>query len=149
MAAKQLIAEKLKRTIQNARKAWWVLLFIVAYMVFAWVFLGTNCFFASTVGIPCPGCGGTRAVAALFQGDLSQSLHYHPLLIPSVLFFIAYTVVSFTREQKPPYLERVLIIYGIILLGVYAVRMILMFPDEPPMVINEQAILMRFLGLFR
>lgn len=147
MAGKQF-AKKLKRTLQNAKDAWWVLLIIVIYMVVGRLLLGTNCLFASIFGIPCPGCGGTRAVVALCRGDISQSFHYHPLLIPSVLLFITYTAISFTREQKPRFLERTLIVYAIILLGVYAVRMVLMFPDEPPMVINERAVLMRIISVF-
>ncbi len=42
------------------------------------------CFFLSVLGIYCPGCGGTRAVIALFQGRFLLSLWYHPL----VLYFV-------------------------------------------------------------
>lgn len=38
------------------------------------------CLFDTVFGIYCPGCGGTRAVAALFQGRFLQSLWYHPLI---------------------------------------------------------------------
>lgn len=38
------------------------------------------CFFSRVVGFYCPGCGGTRAVEALFHGRLLQALWYHPLV---------------------------------------------------------------------
>lgn len=39
------------------------------------------CPFSALLGIYCPGCGGTRAVAALLQGRLLLSFWYHPLVL--------------------------------------------------------------------
>ncbi len=39
------------------------------------------CTFLSVLGFYCPGCGGTRAVAALLHGHLLHSLWYHPLVM--------------------------------------------------------------------
>lgn len=36
------------------------------------------CFFANTTGLPCPGCGMTRATAALLKGQWGLALQYHP-----------------------------------------------------------------------
>lgn len=38
------------------------------------------CMFYTTTGFYCPGCGGTRAVFALFRGDILESLFYHPVV---------------------------------------------------------------------
>ncbi|MEO8503317.1 MAG: DUF2752 domain-containing protein [Acidobacteriota bacterium] len=37
------------------------------------------CFVRRFVGLPCPGCGMTRAFAALAHGDLAAAWHWHPL----------------------------------------------------------------------
>lgn len=43
------------------------------------------CFFSNVWGIYCPGCGGTRAAAALVRGQLIKSFWYHPLVPYSVI----------------------------------------------------------------
>jgi hypothetical protein len=37
------------------------------------------CPFAVFSGLPCPGCGMSRSLFALLQGNLALALHYHPL----------------------------------------------------------------------
>lgn len=45
------------------------------------------CFFSEVLGIYCPGCGGTRAVAALIHGRFLQALWYHPLVPYGAVLF--------------------------------------------------------------
>jgi len=37
------------------------------------------CIFRSTTGLPCPGCGLTRAFVSAAHGNLALSLHFHRL----------------------------------------------------------------------
>jgi len=46
--------------------------------------LPTLCWFRLTTGIPCPGCGLTRAVTLLMHGRLGASLAMHPFGIAAV-----------------------------------------------------------------
>lgn len=46
--------------------------------------LPTVCWFRLTTGIPCPGCGLTRAVALLLHGRLLASLAMHPFGLAAV-----------------------------------------------------------------
>lgn len=41
-------------------------------------------------GFYCPGCGGTRAVKALLQGDILKSILYHPVVFPGVLLYLLF-----------------------------------------------------------
>jgi Protein of unknown function (DUF2752) len=43
------------------------------------------CPVAVFTGVPCPGCGMTRAFSHLVNGDLSSALDFHPLVIPIVV----------------------------------------------------------------
>ena len=42
------------------------------------------CPFKLLTGVPCPGCGMTRAYLYLFEGDIQGAFYFHPLfwLIP-------------------------------------------------------------------
>lgn len=51
---------------------------------------GVGCGFRASTGFYCPGCGGTRAVYALFHGKLLESLYCHPAVLPSLLFYLIF-----------------------------------------------------------
>ncbi|MBO7516032.1 MAG: DUF2752 domain-containing protein [Lachnospiraceae bacterium] len=45
-------------------------------------------------GLYCPGCGGTHALKALAHGQIAKSLHFHPLVLPTVVFTAVYLVAQ-------------------------------------------------------
>jgi hypothetical protein len=63
-------------------------------LTLASIFLGIVAFrlpfcpLASVLGVPCPGCGLTRATLALAQGDLKGALMLHPLVLVLAPLFI-------------------------------------------------------------
>ena len=69
-----------------------VLVLIVFYIIY--VAIGKppifNCWIYDKFGIYCPGCGCTRAVIYLFQGDIIKSLYYNPTVLYSVIVLIIY-----------------------------------------------------------
>jgi hypothetical protein len=63
------------------------------------------CPMASTFGIPCPGCGLTRATLALLHGNVRAALHFHPLvwlLSPLFIGFVGVAVLELLRDPSRP-----------------------------------------------
>lgn len=52
------------------------------------------CMFHSLTGYFCPGCGGTRATEALFQGHFLVSAADYPLLMYTVIMYIIFMVTQ-------------------------------------------------------
>ena len=46
------------------------------------------CLFKAVFHVDCPGCGFQRSFIALLKGNIYESLHFYPALIPMLLFFI-------------------------------------------------------------
>jgi len=63
----------------------------------------TACFMKQAFGLPCPGCGGTRAVWALMHGQLLKAIYYHAFaaysIVLYVLFFITHTLHKVTNGK--------------------------------------------------
>ncbi len=59
---------------------------------------------AALFGLPCPGCGLTRASLAVLHGDFLAALHFHPLvfvLAPVYLLLVGAALVGFVRGPAP------------------------------------------------
>jgi heme/copper-type cytochrome/quinol oxidase subunit 4 len=127
--------------LKELKRSWGVLALCTLYVIFASLFLGTGCLFASTTGFPCIGCGGTRAAFALMHGDITESLRFHPLLIPAAILFGSYVVVFlFWGKEKADKLNKALVIFTIAAVILFVVRMILFFPHTEPMKYNFESV---------
>jgi len=93
------------------------------------------CIMYHVIGLPCPACGMTRAFISLASLEFGQAFRYHPL------FFLVPFVPLLGLERLT---ERRRNILAFTLLGVlvvvWIVRMVLLFPDTPPMVFNENSL---------
>jgi len=93
------------------------------------------CPMASVFGVPCPGCGLTRATLALAHGDVQHALELHPLvLVLSPLFIWAMSSAALgyvrgpraPRPARPWLASRTVTVFGSVLLfatlGVWGAR---------------------------
>ncbi len=106
---------------------------------------GNACLFKNFTGIPCPGCGMTRAFFSLAKLDFSTAFYYHPLFLLPVFVGV---IMAFKRNRfiKCLYNNNILWLCVLILvLVVWVIRMKFLFPDNPPMDINTNAVLQKIL----
>ena len=62
-----------------------------------------SCPFYQATGLLCPGCGATRALAALARGQFAQALQYNAFVVvalPIALTFAANAYLSAMRGQR-------------------------------------------------
>jgi hypothetical protein len=64
------------------------------------------CPIRALLGIPCPGCGLTRALLLCFHGDFAASLDLHPLapalLAQTIILFAAYSFLRAKSMEAAP-----------------------------------------------
>jgi len=72
--------------------------FIVYYFVLVPILPPNACVFLQIFHIYCPGCGGTRAVGALLQGDFLSSVWYHPVVLYTIVVFGGF-MLTHTMER--------------------------------------------------
>ena len=90
-------------TRKELRRTLIVLLVLAPFAFGLWIKFPI-CPTAAAFGIPCPGCGLTRATLALLHGDLRGALRLHPLVFlitPIYLAVVLQAIVSYVRPEHP------------------------------------------------
>jgi len=67
------------------------------------------CLFKSTLGVDCPGCGMQRALISLLKGNFSESLQYHPALIPFLITLLL--VIIQIKLQHPKGAKYIMVMF--------------------------------------
>lgn len=101
-----------------------VLLALIAAVYASAAVAGWGCPVQRLTGIGCPGCGLSRAAAALVRGDFAGALRLHPMVyvLPPVVLFVLFgkkpLLGSKTRER--------VLLWGVIALwiAIWAARLI-------------------------
>jgi Protein of unknown function (DUF2752) len=61
------------------------------------------CLFQAMSGLPCPGCGLTRALSSLIQGYPAKAVSYHPfafIVLPLFLMLASYNFLPLSARQR-------------------------------------------------
>lgn len=93
-------------------------------------------------GVPCPGCGMTRAFLAFFRGDMQAAFFFHPLfwLVPFI-FIVVIMQKRITIFKSKNGEQFFWLGCTILFVGTYVLRMIYLFPHTVPMDFSPNAFL--------
>ena len=97
------------------------------FLLMEYIPIPMGCPFKAITGIPCPGCGGIRAVQFLLKGEILHALYTNPLSCVFCLFCTALPFWSFydcykNKQTLKTFLtcrwsNLILVVVGIILLA--------------------------------
>ena len=136
------------RVRQIAARIWqhrvlWVSLAL--FMLIAWSVTGTSCTIRSITGLPCPGCGLTRALLLFLRGDLAGAWAMHPLFwlaVPVLATVLTFMIRNPARLYSRPATYAWISVAALFII-VYLIRMVLIFPNAEPLTWNIQAFILR------
>lgn len=136
--------KKVKRIINRIladlkASGWAIVVFVLLYLLIHRIF-GAFCPMLVLTGIPCAGCGLTRAFLFLAGGQIGRAVSINPSLIPMLFFLLYCGYFRYIKGEKIRYLGGVLSILALSMLAIYGYRMYLYFPDRAPYVYMEQNI---------
>ena len=118
---KKTVGVILKRIGRDIRQYKWAgAAFLIYYIVVKAVF-HAFCPLLILTGLPCPGCGTTRALIYIFRGQFGRALQLNPCAFLMVLFGVYF---------------------------VYIYRMVTEFPGYPPMTFRRDNILNRIFPFY-
>lgn len=104
------------------------------YYIVGRVFFRAFCPSVIVTGLPCPGCGLSRAVWFLVTGQPQRSFALHPLGLFWLLFILCFFINRYILGKKSNKTMIVLLaVLALATLILYCIRMAAFFPDRPPM----------------
>lgn len=112
--------------------------------------LNIKCIIRTLIGIPCPGCGMTRAWIEAINLNFYEAFKFHPLfLLAPILIILIIIRGKESTDKYTKYIDISIVVIIILFLGVYVFRMYRYFPSDIPMNINRESILFRIINLIK
>lgn len=127
---------------------------ISIYILLGNLIFGKICPTRMLFGIPCPGCGTTRAFLLLVQGKIADATVSNPIWIPIVVlgavFLInRYFITSKRVSDKIIHILKIALVIAVILcIAYYVYRMVYWYPNRTPMVYDSDNML-RIWGIIK
>lgn len=108
-----------------------MIIIIGIYILLSIIFHFTSCISKLLIGIPCPGCGITRAFLCLIKFDFKGVVYYNPLIfiVPIICWIIIFKERPIINKIYKSRLFWILIMSLILI--VYIIRFIYIFPNSP------------------
>ncbi len=113
------------------KKYWGFIVFFALYVLITYLFHVTSCMTKLIFGIPCPGCGLSRAFMVFIRFDFKSVIYYNAtlLIMPLLIFVIIFKDVNWVGKiYKNRWFWVTVLLVSI---GYYIYRMIVYFPNYP------------------
>lgn len=95
---------------------------VIGIVIFLYFATGIGCPILHTTGIPCLGCGMSRACLHLLQLDFTGAFHYHPLCF-ALPFIAVFLLLRFYEKISEKHYQQGLVCIAILFFVVYLFRL--------------------------
>lgn len=134
---------------KDIKEAKWAIIFVIAYFVLGKNYLHSLCPMVMITGLPCPGCGLTRAAFRLFQLDFSRAFRIHPFIYPIVFYAGIFGWNRYIWKRRMGFwLKTLMLLLMVSMIVFYIWRMLNYFPGDPPMSYYSRNLLQYFRAIF-
>lgn len=100
-------------------------------------------------GIPCPGCGVSRATACFLTGRWQQAWQLNPMIFPLAITAVYFGWNRYLMGSRAKGIKAMIAVLSALMIVVYGVRMYLYFPNRVPYVYTEDNMLVHFYSFYR
>lgn len=135
------LRESAKRIYADIRQFGPAGLVFLGYYGLVHFFKTAFCPMLGMTGLPCAGCGLTRAFLYLLQGQIGRAANINPMCFPIIAFLIYCGYFRYTKGKKIKWFPFLFGLLIVVMLVFYAVRMYLYFPDRVPYVYTRNNVL--------
>lgn len=126
--------KKTLEIIKSDFKNYWrgILYAAIVYAVMKLLFGGV-CINVAITGFPCPGCGMTRGAIYLLQGQFQRAFEINPAVYLWVGLIIYFLFCRYILHKDATGIKWMLGVVLVLTIVLFVYRMILYFPDRPPL----------------
>lgn len=139
------IWDRVRQDIYNFRH---VVLILIIYYIVVRTITGKFCPSVIITGLPCPGCGMTRATIFLLTGQFARAARINPAIFLWAAFAVYAVVQRYIRGRKVKGATWLLTVIALLMIGLYIYRMVTVFPNRPPMSITRGSLLSNLIPLY-
>lgn len=146
---KKRIQDMGERFLKDGKIYGLLLALLLAYYFMVRIRFHAFCPMVIVTGIPCPGCGMTRAVLLLLLGEFRRSWNLNPMAAVWIAIALWFGFRRYWCGKKVTGLKYMIGMTLIAMLLVYLYRMYTSFPSYPPIVYTKDNVLARYIPGYR
>lgn len=141
ISAMTKLRKSVKRLLEDIRQYGPAGIVFLVYYGLVHFFRTAFCPMISVTGLPCAGCGLTRAFLYLLQGQVGRAASINPMCFPIIVFLVYCGYFRYIRGTKIRGFQVLFTLLITVILVFYGVRMYLYFPDRVPYVYTGNNVL--------
>lgn len=122
---------------------------VVLYMLVTRLVFHAFCPLVIFCGVPCPGCGVTRAAGLFLTGRWAAAWQMNPMIFPIAAAAVYFGWNRYIIGRRAAGIKAIVVSLLILMIAVYGVRMYLYYPNRVPCIYTEDNMLAHIWETYR